>query len=220
MLRALPMVTALSLVVAFGVLEGLWTDRWGTARDPGVAAARLADIPLGVGDWQGEALEMDAQEFAKAEISGYAMRRYVNQSTGASLTVLLVCGRPGPVSLHPPDVCYSGAGYDLVGEPVLQSVEVGPGGKTASFRTAPFVKTAAPVPEPLRILWSWSASGTWSAEDNPRLSFARAPVLYKLYVIRSLQSTDEPLDKDPALGFLQEFLPQVESYLFPSVETK
>jgi hypothetical protein len=215
MLRTLPAWIGFTLVVAFGVAEGLWANRWQTSEAAERAAAALAEVPLSVGDWQGEARELDARQSAHAEITGHLWRRYVNRRTGAEVTVLLVCGRAGPVALHPPEVCYGGAGYHLAGEKVRHAVAAEALGAPAEFWAGQFQKDGA-VPQPLRILWAWSADGRWVAADSPRLSFARSPALYKLYVVREMPRADEPLANDPCPEFLKAFLPQLNGRLFPA----
>src|SRR5437870_1212645 len=109
-MRTLPVLTALPLLVGFGVFEGLWTNRWGWSHEVERATERLAAVPRTIGEWHGHDEILDARQVKQAEMSGYVMRRYVHQRTGAALTVLLVCGRPGPTCVHSPDVCYRGAG--------------------------------------------------------------------------------------------------------------
>lgn len=231
MLRTLPALAAVPLVLAFGVAEGLWTDRWHQAPDVALAAGRLAAVPLTVGEWQGEDQVMDARVRAKAEIAGYLLRQYVHRPTGATVSVLLVCGRPGPVSVHTPDVCYGGGGYGQIGSPARHTVDPpppvgqrgtldvargtrGPVGP-ASFWVGTFAKGAGVIPDRLRVLWAWTETGDWTAPDAPRLAFARAPVLYKLYVVRPLVRLDEPVAADPGEEFLRLFLPHVHQALFP-----
>lgn len=213
MLRMLPTWLGLALIVAFGLVEGLWANRWQTSDAPQQAAARLAEVPLAVGDWQGEAREMDAAQVAKAELTGYLYRRYVNQQTQEAITVLLVCGRAGPVALHTPDVCYQGAGYHLSESQARRDVALENAPEPVKFWVGQFQKDGA-VPDPLRIFWVWGTNGRWEAPDNPRLAFARADALYKLYVIRELPRSDDPLDKDPTLDFVKVFVPQLQSRLF------
>ena len=71
-------------------------------------------------------------------------------------------------------------------------------------------------PSQLRIFWTWYADGHWRAANYPRWEFARLPYLYKLYVIRETNNHPEPLDDDPAVKFLQVFLPQLGRALDPS----
>jgi hypothetical protein len=66
-------------------------------------------------------------------------------------------------------------------------------------------------PQQLRIFWSWYAGG-WDAPDNPRWVFARKPVLYKLYVIRTVQGTT-PIQADPSVRLLGQLLPALNKTL-------
>src|SRR5437764_15264638 len=113
MLKLLPILSAIPLLLAFGAVEGVWSERWHKSGALEQAAARLDQLPLNVGDWQGRDQELDARVQTLAELSGYRSRQYVHRTTGATLSVLLVCGRPGPVAVHSPEVCYAGAGYAL-----------------------------------------------------------------------------------------------------------
>src|SRR5436305_1973967 len=116
-MRLLPLISAVPVVLAFGTAEALWTNRRAAADTSAAAAERLGGLPLSVGDWQGQALELDPRQISKAGISGYLMRQYVHRPTGNAVTVLLLCGRPGPIAVHPPDVCYGGAGFATVAPP-------------------------------------------------------------------------------------------------------
>jgi hypothetical protein len=201
--------------VAYGIAEGLWTHRWFASADLAQAAARLEQLPRSVGDWQGTDQELDPRQVVQAEITGYVMRRYVNERTGASVQVLLVCGRPGPTALHSPEVCYPGAGFAPAGAPVRKGFEASSAASCGDFWVGQFQKSA-PAPDALRIFWSWNGAGTWQAADRPRFHFAHHKALYKLYVIRQLVRPDEPLGEDPTLDFMGHFLPQVQRVLFPS----
>lgn len=215
MTRALPLLVAIPLIVSFGIGEGYWSNRWGTSREVEQAAARLDGVPLTVGDWEGEAAELDPRQLRLGEIKGSLVRRYVNRRTGAALTVLIVCGRPGPISVHTPDVCYGGAGYGMTDAPIKAPVTPAPAGP-AEFWTARFIKTEAASPDPLRINWGWNEGKGWTAAESPRMQFARAPVLFKLYVVRPLSAADESPEKDAGLAFLGQFLPEVERAIFPA----
>jgi hypothetical protein len=214
--RALPLAIALALIIAAGLVHGQWTQRWTTSHAVETAVARLGRVPMNFGDWRGRSLEMDREQLAMAEIDGYVARRYVDRHGAAAVTILLVCGRPGPISVHTPDICYAGAGYEPTGPPAKQSLPNGPSGTRAEFRHALFGKLNAAVPSYLRILWSWSADGAWEAPDNPRLRFAPRQALYKLYVIREMDTAEGQLDGDPTLEFLQTLLPELGRSLFAS----
>src|SRR5947209_2410247 len=116
MSRLLPVLTVVVIVTLSGVVHGVWTNRWGTAKAVQEAAEKLEkNVPMTIGEWDGQAKEMTEREIAIGEIDGYVSRSYVNRRTGSMVSLLIVCGRPGPISVHTPDVCYGGAGYEQVG---------------------------------------------------------------------------------------------------------
>jgi hypothetical protein len=83
-----------------------------------------------------------------------------------------------------------------------------------SFWVANFEKSAAPLTQPLRVTWSWNASGDWDAAGSPRFRFARDPVLYKLYLIQDLSRLDDPDAKESCKHFMASFLPEVQKRIF------
>ncbi len=210
MTRLLPALAAIPLVLAYGAAEGVWTHRWLPDRAADEAAARLARVPLAVGDWQAEEQRLDERQVQKAEVTGHLLRHYTHKGTGAALSVLMVCGRPGPVSVHTPDVCYGGAGYALTAPATRHTVRASP---PAAFWVGNFRKVGAPFPEHLRIFWAWSAGGDWTAPDNPRIAFGRAAALYKLYVVRPITDVNEAPEKDVGADFLRQFLPAADAAL-------
>jgi hypothetical protein len=214
--KLVPTSIVFSIVVLSGVIDGLWTDRWLVAKEMHTAVDRLAAIPMALGDWDGCARELDSRTLALGEISGYARRQYVNRRTGSTLSLLIVCGRPGPVSVHLPDACYGGAGYEEVGERAKYSVT---GPPPADFWIYRFHRPNAAVPVQLRVFCSWGADGAWRAVATPRVQFAHHAFLYKMYIIRELSKADEPLEEDPALDFIHLLLPELQKALFPTVGT-
>src|SRR5262249_2096079 len=85
---------------------------------------------------------------------------------------------------------------------------------SAEFKTARMVRQKAGEETKLRIFWAWSASGTWSAPDDPRLPFARQTALYKLYLIRELNRPGETLEEDPSIDLMRQLLPELQRALF------
>jgi hypothetical protein len=176
---------------------------------------REQHLALNVGSWEGQELELEPRQVAVAELTGYVMRRYVHPETGTVLTVLLVCGHPGPIVAHGPEVCYDGAGYNQKASEVHDRQTIAGQSEAADFLRADFEKTAVAIPELLRIYWSWNATGNWSAPSGPRLAFAKYPALYKLYVVRQMHGPEQAAEKDPTVDFMREFLPRVQEQLFP-----
>ena len=214
MKRILPATIVVVAMLVSGVVHGLWTDRWALPGGAAESAARLENVAKTLGDWQGRDLEVDPRQVGP--VAGCLYRCYVNQRTGDSVSVALVCGRPGPVSVHTPDVCYVASGYATT--PVRQySPQLDPSLPAAEFKTAQFVKTRAAEQSQLRVFWSWNAAGTWAVPDDPRVAFAHQPLLYKLYLVRELSTPGEPLEEDPCQELLQLLLPELQrSVISPS----
>ncbi len=203
-------ITALTVLAGSALVHGYWTDRWRKSPEREAAPAKLQQVPMTIGDWEGEPLELGQREFARAGIDGYIMRNYKNRLSGAEVSILLVCGRPGPVAAHTPEICYGGAGYELTADPIAYPI------RSDHCWTALFRKQDAPVHEYLRIVWSWTAGETWLASSNPRLEFAADPVLYKIYVVRKVTSLGESITSDPCIDFLRQLMPEMMKVLSSS----
>jgi hypothetical protein len=194
-------------LVACGIVHGFWTDRWAPPAEVGKAAQRLDAIPLRLGEWEGEVEEVKPGDAGEG-VAGCIRRRYVHRQTGATISLFLVCGRPGPVSIHTPDVCYGASGYLVNTRSRYQS---GPGD---SMWKADATRTTATEETRLRLYWGWSDSSAWMAADDPRVEFARCPVLHKLYVVRELSGWNEPNRGEPCEEFLQILTPVLQRVLF------
>jgi hypothetical protein len=211
MLRYFVLPTAVLVLIVSGVAHGLRINRWGAPRDLEAAGDRLATVPTVIGDWESTPQQIDPRQLEVAEATAHLARRYVNRRTGDEVQILILCGRPGPVSLHPPTLCYQGSGYSIPKKPDPYTVE-NSAGPLGTMQTVQMVKDG-PAPEPLRVFWAWSNGGAFSAPDDPRITFIRAPFLYKLYVVRRMARTDESLQDDPSTGFIRELLSTLRTNL-------
>lgn len=207
------LVAAFVALGSTGVLHGLRTDRWGRAGVVVEAARALDGIPERFDGWVSTPVEIDERQLEIAEIAGYVCRRYVHEASGQDVLILMVCGRPGAIGAHSPDVCYEGAGFRMADDPARQLVK-GP-------VPAEFWLSVATRPEPrlqhLALWWAWSSDGkSWEAPANPRIHFARAPVLFKLYAIRQLTDPTKAIDPaDPVNRLLDKLLPLVRDAILP-----
>jgi hypothetical protein len=215
MVKIVPAGTALILILISGIVQGVWTGRWQHRELPHVWAARVCDVPLTLGDWDGEPLTLDAHSVEVAQIDGYFHRRYVHRQSKQEVVVSLVCGRPGPIGAHTPEICFGGGGYEVAQPPARFEVPEDQAGGPSVFWTARFHRPDDRTAPQFRVLWGWTTTGAWRAVSYPRVEFARAPALYKLYVSRTLRRPDEPLDRDPAVSFLRLLLPELRQALFP-----
>jgi hypothetical protein len=206
-LRFIPLAAATAALVICGLVHGFWTQRWGASEALEHAVARLEHVPLQAGSWTALNVEADPEPFRQARAAGWWMRRYTRQGGKNAVLVILMCGRAGQMSVHTPDVCYRGAGYEMAG---TQEQKTLPGG--AQYWFARF-RPATPTAPELAIGWAWSSDGRWQAPDAPRLTFGGQPYLYKLYVVREAAASP---GADPVIAaFLQEVLPVFDDTLFP-----
>lgn len=216
MRRLLPYLAAIGLILGSGAVSGVWTERWRPSSAIQEAVARLEKVPMNVGDWQGRPSELDRRQLEAGNISGHLLRTYVNRKTGEELTTLVVCGRPGPISVHTPDICYQGAGYALERSPERVTVAADGSAGAGEFFRGDFLKTTGAVPSGLRILWSWNGGGGWRAAENPRLAHAASGALYKLYVVRQFSGGGPTrVGDDVGIEFLRAWLPAADAALVP-----
>ncbi len=215
--RTLSLLAASSLLLVSGVVHGLWTDRWVLSSALEDAVARLEGAPLSVGEWRGNSRELPSEEEVKgALLSGCRAYRFVNRRNQQAVNVLLMCGRPGPLSVHTPDICYTSSGYKMTTGPEPLTLEVAER-ERVNLKTATFRKEGAITSNETRIFWTWNGNGRWQAPENPRWSFARAKALYKLYILRERGPKDSARpEEDPAVAFLKIYLPELNRALFPA----
>jgi hypothetical protein len=215
MKRSLPVLAGGLILAVSGLVHGLWTDRWGASAAVEVATSRLNAVPLQIGDWQGEPLDLDARQLSVAEATGHLGRRYVERGSGREVNVVLLCGRSGPLSVHQPDVCYTGAGYQLSGGTEKWSAPPDASGNRYDLWVARFTRPGHDA-VPLRVFWAWSAEGDWRASEQPRLTFGGRSALYKLYVIHRMARPDETIDEGAGRAFMQVLLPELRKCLAPA----
>lgn len=211
------LVATVALIISSGVVHGLWTDRWRTSPRLEEQATRLSLIPLDVGDWKGESIDLDRARLARMGVVGQMARRFTHRSSGTTVLVIVVCGRPGHISVHTPDVCFGSVGYEPITPPARLAVDAGPANRPAEFWTTQFSKQPRAARQ-LRVFWSWSATGDWLAPDNPRLTFSRHPFLYKLYVIQEVSTLDRQSRGDPCLELIRSLLSELGTGLFSPID--
>jgi hypothetical protein len=207
-------LAAVAVLILTGYVDGRWSNRWTTSHALADAVARLDRVALDLGDWEGRSMELSKRELDVAELDGYLERNYKNLRTGENISVLLVCGRPGPVAEHTPDVCYIGAGFVQAARPALQTLKPEGGAPEALFREEIYSKGLSNAPSYLRILWSLNATGQWQSPPNPRVAFAPRSFLYKLYVVSESASADESAGASAKEFTRTLLLPELQRALF------
>lgn len=207
----------LAVVLGAGLVHGDWTNRWRLSDELAETARRLDSLPMTIGDWTGTSGQLSEEELRVAGAKGYLLRLYRNVKTGENLSVMLLCGPPGNIVNHTPDVCYPGRGYVLEKpRPFRTAAEDASGG--ADFLTA-MANRSGNEPSTLRIFWSWNAGGGWRTPDAPFWTFATAPVLCKLYVVRETRGEVIAPEDDPGRKFLGELIPAIDRAVFSAADS-
>ena len=124
----LPGVAALVLIVIGTYDQGRWTERWGKRDSAKLDAytSRLKNIPTVVGRWESVAKPVDEKQFIASNCDGYFSRDYTDRrDPSRSVSVFVVSGFGRHVTMHDPEWCYQGAGYDMLRRPVAIHVRSG-----------------------------------------------------------------------------------------------
>ena len=211
MSKFLAILFALAAVLGSGWLHGMWSARWETSDDLEQAVALVPTVPTSVGDWTGTKEKVNPEAYAQTGARGYWMRRYKHKETGQQVTVILMCGQSGKMSVHTPNICYQGAGFLMQGD-AMRFKPIADG--TDEVWTADFYKENASGDQKLRIFWTWNADGGWQAPSNPRFDFRGQHALYKLYVVRDITYAPAAPETDPAVELMRLLLPQLRKTFF------
>jgi hypothetical protein len=208
-----PILVVLVLILGTGVLHGYISNRWGSSAPLQQAIDRLDRLPLLAGDWEGTIAQHDVEVATIRNSGAFVLGHYVNRRTGEALQVTLVCGRVGPLSLHPPTICFPAHGYEQKGAPAKVAVPVKQSGATTDFLSAEFARTTPTGEQRVSIMWCYGVDGQWIVPDNPRHSLASKQAVYKLYVARTGIGEQLRVEKDPRVAFLSVFMPELEKAL-------
>ena len=195
------------LVVASGVVYGLQTNRWTVDNSLHEAAARLDRVPKVIGDWQSREVEIPESHLRVAGAVGHISRVYKN-SRGQQVQVMLLCGKHGPISLHPPTVCFASAGWSLASEPQRRPVTEDNGSHLGEFWIGHFRKRLPDGVAHMKTYWAWKSTEKWNAPDRPRMAYAGASYVYKLYVTTLVPAKEDSRgDVDACVAFMRELGP-------------
>ena len=142
MTRYLPIVLGMVLIVGLTIPQVIMTDRLaGTNVTAEQRAELLTLVPKDFGDWTSEDKPVDPEVQKTAGAKGIAIsRNYRNTRTGERVDLWLIVGHARDISVHTPDVCYPGSGFETrARENSLYPIVV-PGLPDAPFWTNTFFK--------------------------------------------------------------------------------
>lgn len=210
-------VVALVTVVG-AYTQGKITDRWENeiSQELETFTLRLEDVPTQIGNWISEEVPVDEAQFKASNCHGRVSRTYRNAVTGEAVNIFLTSGKGYHVTIHTPDFCYVAAGYEMGNEPQNYRVnDVPEMSPEPEFLNTLFKKVTPTETTHLRILWSYTADGMWTAPKLAKYSLGTKDALYKLYLISEIGDGVPPIGEDPTVAFAKEFLPAINKVMFP-----
>jgi len=203
------------LLVAGGIVDGYISHRWVGSDSLEQASSVIRQLPEKIGEWESKNLEISDRILTVAGATGYSKRLYYNEQTGDWISVTLLCGPHGPISLHPPTVCFTGAGWNLTHP--KKTVRYSPRENvTAATWQAGFRRQEEFEEQEIVADWSWNDGTGWKASKNPRYEFAGSPYLFKLYIVSDVAlTTDETIARRDQ--FVNALLNELDRTVFSSL---
>jgi hypothetical protein len=195
-----------------GTIQGRMSRRWGGATEFPKLADQLKKLPTEIGPWHMRASQpLSAAAAAVLECAGYVSRQYENRQTGEVVTMAVLLGPAGPISVHTPDVCYSSQEYTIHQSPERTNFSRNQSGQDELWRTT--LRSTRLEAGYLRVYYGWSSGDSWSAPADARFKFVGRPYLYKLQVAGPLPSPPDEKAVDPGFRFVTELLPVLKQHL-------
>ena len=211
-MRFLPPLLLLILTLASGLLFGHASGRWGAPDSSLAAADQLAGLPEQFGPWRMDASEELGERVTRTlECAGYLFRTYVNDQTGDVVKMFVLVGPSGPTSVHDPEICYTVAGHTLLEDRKRVTVEAADRDRGEFWRVK--LQSEGVDAAVLHVYYAFSTGSGWQAVDNPRLSYASRPYLYKIQLAAYAPLDDGEETEDVCHRFLQDLIPAAAGHL-------
>jgi hypothetical protein len=202
--------TIVALTIASGFVHGRVSGRWSSGQVEHELEKKLEVFPRDFGSWQlQESLLLTPYAQSVLECRSYLHRHYVHRDTGKAVTVAVLVGPAGPISVHTPEICYSTRDYELREERVQANIRLNE--KPAHLWKTTLYPTGT-AQHSVRVYYGWNDGRGWVAPEEPRFFFVGKRRLYKVQLAASLPSVSNDQD-DPCTEFLEQFLPVLEKYL-------
>jgi hypothetical protein len=203
------------LTIASGLLQGSLCNRWGASEEQRRVGAKLEECPTEVPHWNCQKEKMPLEQVAIDQLIpyGYFQRQYVSQDGGDAITVTVMVGPSGTLSVHTPEVCFSGLNFDKSEE--RKKIEI-PGLSDGDTIWRVAMRSKKVDGNVVESYYAWSKGDRWVAEESPRYKLAIRPYIYKIqlhHLATAEVSGKANSAADPSMRFLMDLLPVLEKYL-------
>ncbi|QDT06294.1 hypothetical protein K227x_47030 [Rubripirellula lacrimiformis] len=203
--RRTAFVILIALTLFSAVAHGLLNGRWSVAAEKTAIGDQFSSLPEVVGDWRlvhQDSLDEQAAEMLRCY--GSDIRSYRHAGTGAIVNAAIFFGPRGPIAVHTPEVCYSGAGTEQT-RPRREETVAADSVRNKLW-SVEFSQNREPTPS-LQSWYAWSDGGPWVAAKYPRVWMTDD--LYKIQIAGPIATEDF----DPCADFLASWLPIVKPLL-------
>ena len=199
------LVLAGAITFTTALVHGRWTSRWGAPQLMTLQAEVLQRLAKDFGPWQMiQASELPQAVRGILQCADYRQAVYRNRDTGEQVLCTLLLGPAGPMSVHTPEICYTSIDSEALGP--RRRVQLSPGVPQDSFWMVQFREVHEPSVGILRVYYAWNeGTGSWTAAEEPRVTFGGHPFLFKVQVSTTLPESAETGSQDPAHDFLPFF---------------
>jgi hypothetical protein len=216
LLAAIGLLVLLAGTLGAGWLHGNMTNRWGIHPDSNLAAARLRQpLPERVGHWKlRREAELEKAVIRMLRCPASISRVYEHEQTGDVISVAVLLGPPGPISVHTPEICYSSHNYTVTSARERTTLTDATGDEHSLWEVR--MKSNSVDGARLRVLYAWTTGNKWLAAEHPRFGYGGVPHLYKVQLASNSSPGDSLEEFDPAQDFLRSFLVQLEPKLVDS----
>lgn len=202
--------------LASGWLHGKMAHRWGRDEALQQAGGKLRQgLPAKIGPWRLLRTNKPDQTVVDVlQCAAYLHGIYTNEQTGENISVALVSGPSGPISVHSPEICYSSKDYEIAGEREKFTVTDASGRKHALWQL--YANSREATRPNLRVMFAWSDGTAWQATRRPRFAYAGLPVLYKIQLAAARRDHAADDSPDTSQDFLSRFLAEIQPRLITS----
>ena len=210
LLSSSALVVAIFLTLVSGVLHGRFSQRFSRSQALDDAAERLKQLPTEFGPWRLESRkELSESAQAMLECAGYVHGTYVNGTSGHLITLAVIVGPHGPISVHTPEICFPSRNYKQQSD--RERVDLETDGSLADAFWAVTFRSTTLDSHLLRSYYAWNMGDKWQAPESARLTFSGEPFLYKVQLAFKAPPGTNLDTHDACLQFLRDFVPVFRS---------
>lgn len=198
-------------------MHGSMTNRWGSHFDSQFAVERLAaPLPERVGEWKLRREPILEEAVIRLlQCPAYISRIYEHEQSGNIVSVAVLLGPPGPISVHTPEICYSSHNFQASRERRLTCIQDAKGNDHTFWEVT--MTSSGLENATQRVLYAWSTGSHWKAAEYPRFKYGGVSHLYKLQLATAANGKNESAEEsDSTDTFLAEFLAQLSEQLVAS----